>query len=197
VVATGFHSAPVLEGPAAGLAKGSCIIVTRVVKEIHQQAFAALDAWVGEPVDGLPLEFFLFLSRFTPIVNVDLLIQDDRRRTLLTWRQDETYGAGWHVPGGIIRYKETAEDRIRATARRELGAEVAFDPQPIAVEPAIDPDRRERGHFISLVYRCRLLGPPNPALRYVQGEPRRDQWAWHTGCPPDLIAAQAHYRRFF
>ena len=132
-----------------------------------------------------------------PLVNVDLLIQDERRRTLLTWRQDETYGAGWHVPGGIIRYQETAEHRIRATARRELGADVAFDPQPIAIEQIIDPDRRERGHFISLVYRCRLLGPPDPALQYVQGEPRRDQWAWHAGCPPDLLAVQAPFRRFF
>jgi ADP-ribose pyrophosphatase YjhB (NUDIX family) len=168
-----------------------------VVNEIHRQAFATLDAWVGKPVDGLPEEFFLFLSRFTPLVNVDLLIQDDRRRTLLTWREDENYGAGWHVPGGIVRYKETAEDRIRATARRELGAEVVFDPQPFAVEQFMDAGRRERGHFISLVYRCRLLGPPDPALKYEQGQPRRDQWAWHEGCPPDLIAAQAHYRRFF
>jgi ADP-ribose pyrophosphatase YjhB (NUDIX family) len=168
-----------------------------VIEAIHEQAFAALDGWVGEPAGGLPEEFFLFLSRFMPLINVDLLIQDDRRRTLLTWRQDETYGAGWHVPGGIIRYKETAEDRIRATARRELGAEVAFDPQPIAVEQFMDPERRERGHFIALVYRCRLLGPPDPAIRYAQGEPRRDQWAWHEACPPDLLAAQARYRRFF
>src|SRR5450756_1168563 len=95
------------------------------------------------------------------------------------------------VPGGIIRYKETAEDRIRATARGELGAEVAFDPEPMVVEQAMDPDRRERGHFIALVYRCRLLGPPDPALRYVQGQPQRDQWAWHASCPPGLIAWQA------
>ena len=167
------------------------------MKEIYQQAFAVLDAWVGKPVDGLPEEFFLFLSGFTPLVNVDLLIRDERHRTLLTWRQDETYGAGWHVPGGIIRFKETAEERIRATAHKELGAEVACDPQPIAVEQAIDTVRRERGHFISLVYSCRLLGPPHPALRYLQGEPRRGQWAWHEGCPPDLIAVQAGYRRFF
>lgn len=168
-----------------------------MAKEIHQQAFAALDAWVGEPADGLPEEFFLFLSRFTPLVNVDLLIQDDSGRTLLTWRQDETYGAGWHVPGGIIRYKESAEERIRATALRELGAEVSFVREPIAVEQVIEPHRRERGHFISLVYRCRLEGPPDPRLRYEQGEPQRDQWSWHDTCPPNLIAAQACYRRFF
>ena len=167
------------------------------MKDIHKQALATLDAWVGQPVGGLPEEFFLFLSRFTPIVNVDLLIQDDRRRTLLTWRSDETYGDGWHIPGGIIRYKETAEDRIRATAGRELGTQVEFDPEPIAVEQALHPDRRERGHFISLLYRCRLLGPPDPALQYLQGEPRRDQWAWHAVCPPDLLAVQSSYRRFF
>lgn len=167
------------------------------MKDIHLQAFAVLDAWVGEPAGWLPEGYFLFLSRFMPVVNVDLLIQDERGRTLLTWRQDEFYGAGWHVPGGIVCYKETAEDRIRATARRELGADVAFDAEPMAVEQSIDPHRRERGHFISLVYRCRLMGPPDPGLKYVAGEPRRDQWAWHKACPPDLIAAQASYRRFF
>ena len=168
-----------------------------MTQEIHREAFATLDAWVGEPKDGLPEEFFLFLSRYTPLVNVDLWIRDDDGRTLLTWRQDETYGAGWHIPGGIIRYRETAEHRIRATARRELGADVTFDAEPMAIEQAMDPSHRERGHFISLVYRCRLLGPPDPALQYVAGTPRRDQWAWHRGCPPDLIEAQAHYRRLF
>ncbi|MEO8371331.1 MAG: NUDIX domain-containing protein [Candidatus Solibacter sp.] len=168
-----------------------------MVNEIHQQAFDALDAWVEQPSAGLPEEFFLFLSRFTPLINVDLMIHDDQRRTLLTWRQDETYGAGWHVPGGIIRYKETAEERIRATVLRELSAGVEFDPQPFAVEQTMDPRRRERGHFISLVYRCRLLSPPDPALRYVEGHPLRDQWAWHDECPPDLIPWQDAYRRFF
>ena len=34
---------------------------------------------------GLPEELFLFVSRVTPLVNVDLLIQDDQKHTLLTW----------------------------------------------------------------------------------------------------------------
>ena len=165
--------------------------------DISKRILSALEAWAPEPAAGLPEELFLLFSRFMPLVNVDLLVQDERRGTLLTWREDEFYGPGWHVPGGIIRYKETAEDRIRATARRELGADVAFDAEPMAVEQSIDPHRRERGHFISLVYRCRLMGPPDPGLKYVAGEPRRDQWAWHKACPPDLIAAQASYRRFF
>lgn len=51
-------------------------------------------------------EVFLFISRVTPLVIVDLLIQDSVRRTLLTWRSDQFYGLGWHVPSGIIRYKK-------------------------------------------------------------------------------------------
>jgi len=66
---------------------------------------------------------FALVSRVTPLVNVDLLIKDEQRRTLLTWRDDEFFGAGWHVPGEIIRYKESAADRIRTCARLELEAQ--------------------------------------------------------------------------
>ena len=163
---------------------------------ISKRLLAALDACAPEPSAGLPEALFQLVSRLTPLVNVDLLVQDAERGTLLTWRADEFYGPGWHVPGGIIRYKETAEDRIRATAQRELGAAVEFEPQPVAVVQAIDPERRERGHFISLVYRCRLATPPAEALRFTGGVPQHGQWAWHAQCPPDLISAQAPYRRF-
>jgi colanic acid biosynthesis protein WcaH len=152
---------------------------------------AALDAWAPEPAAGLPEDLFLLVSRLTPLVNVDLLIQDERSGTLLTWRDDRFYGAGWHVPGGIIRYKQTAEDCIRATAQRELGAAVEFEPDPIAVVQNIEPVRRQRGHFIALLYRCRLAAPPAEALRAASA-PKPGQWAWHAQCPPDLIP----FRRF-
>jgi colanic acid biosynthesis protein WcaH len=165
--------------------------------DISKQILAALDAWAPEPAAGLPEELFLLVSRLTPLVNVDLLIQDQRRGTLLTWRDDQFYGAGWHLPGGIIRYKQTAGDCIRATAQRELGAAVEFAPDPIAVVQAIEPQRRDRGHFISLLYRCRLATPPAEALRFAGGvPPQPGQWAWHAQCPPDLIPFQAPYRRF-
>ena len=51
---------------------------------------------------GLPEELFLYVSSITPLVNVDLLIKDDRGRALLTWRDDSYYGPDWHVPGGIF-----------------------------------------------------------------------------------------------
>jgi ADP-ribose pyrophosphatase YjhB (NUDIX family) len=162
----------------------------------REEALAVLESWALDPGAGLPHDLFLFISRLVPMVNVDLLISDDQGRVLLTWRDDEIFGAGWHVPGGMIRYKETAEERIRATALEEVGAEVAFDGTPI-VEQIIEPERRLRGHLVALVYRCRLASPLNDAIRYRGGEPKRGQWAWHTRCPENIIAAHKRYCRLF
>src|SRR5215470_6868925 len=93
----------------------------------RDRIFAELEDWADTPERGLPNEFFRFLSRLMPLVNVDLLIVDERLGTLLTWRDDENYGPGWHVPGGIIRYRETAEARICQTAQDELGTGVEFE----------------------------------------------------------------------
>jgi ADP-ribose pyrophosphatase YjhB (NUDIX family) len=164
--------------------------------EDRLRALATINEWAGNIDGGVPHDLFIFLSRLMPITNVDLLIRDERLGTLLTWRDDEYYGPGWHVPGGVIRYKETFDERIRLTARRELDAEIEFDPEPIAVIQSINPERRARGHFISLLYRCRLLGPPAEALRHNPADPRPDQWAWHRTCPPDLIPEQEPYRGF-
>jgi colanic acid biosynthesis protein WcaH len=161
------------------------------------ELIAALDRWDGVPEKGLPRELFALVSELMPLVNVDLLIRDERLGTLLTWRNDEDYGPGWHIPGGIVRYKETFASRLRLTAQNELGADVEFDPEPVAMEEAIDPARPSRGHFVSLLYRCRLLGPPAAELCQEQAEPRHGQWAWHREFPVDMIPEHARYRRFF
>lgn len=159
-------------------------------------AIASLESALGDPRQGLPEEVFLFASRITPLINVDLLIQDDGGRTLLTWRDDEFFGQGWHIPGGIIRYKETAAERIRACALQELGAELSFDPAPLLVLETIRP-QRSRGHFISLLYRCRLLTPLRETLRAPESHPpAAGAWRWHQGSPPDLLEVHAPYARF-
>jgi ADP-ribose pyrophosphatase YjhB (NUDIX family) len=160
-------------------------------------AISAIESLLPHPEGGLPEEVFLFVSRITPLVNVDLLIQDDAGRTLLTWRDDEYFGQGWHIPGGVIRYKETFAARIRACALQELGAEVSFEPFPLLVLETIR-DHRSRGHFISLLYRCRLLTPLDEFLQpEASYPPRAGAWRWHQVSPPDLLDVQAPYKRFF
>lgn len=161
------------------------------------QAILALQSVLRDPSGGLPEDVFLFLSRMTPLTNVDLLIRDPARGYLLTWRDDEYYGAGWHIPGGIIRFKETAAARIRETARLELGAEVTFEPIPRTVRESIEPVRDARGHSISLLYCCTLASLPDPAREFVSGSPLLGQWHWHAEWPDNTIDVHRDFRRYY
>ncbi len=157
---------------------------------------ARLENFIPDPHQGLPEEVFLFLSRITPLVNVDLLLKDDRARTLLTWRDDGFYPPGWHVPGGIVRFRETFDSRILAVGRNELGAEVEYEPVPLAVTEMIHPERRTRGHFISILCRCRLLSALDEKARYRPSDPRPNAWRWHDRFPDNMIPVHRVYRRF-
>jgi ADP-ribose pyrophosphatase YjhB (NUDIX family) len=163
-----------------------------------QDAIQALDALIGDPHPGfLPLEVFLFISRHVPLFTVDLWIQDEAGRVLLTWRDDGYFGSGWHVPGSALRFQETIAHRLSECAREELGAEVEWDPTPMDLLEEIEPHARTRGHNVSAAYRCRLLTPPDPARAYVGGTPRAGQWAWHPTCPPDLLPVHRVYADHF
>ena len=156
-----------------------------------------LESLIPEPQKGLPEPVFLLISRLTPLLGVDLLIQDSGGRTLLTWRDDKSYGPGWHVPGGILRFRESAENRIREVARLELGAQVEFDPAPILIHESIRHNTRNRAHIVSMLYRCRLVTPPEASLRFDPTVLRPGQWQWHKSCPENLIREQKTYECYF
>jgi len=156
-----------------------------------------LESLIPEPQKGLPEPVFLLISRLTPLLNVDLLIQDAQGRTLLTWREDEHYGPGWHVPGGILRFRESAANRIREVGRLELGAQVEFEPGPLLIHESLRPGKRDRSHIVSMLYRCRLLTSLDANVRFDPKAPRPGQWQWHAGCPGNLIQEQSSYERYF
>ncbi len=156
-------------------------------------AVRVLDENVLNPSAGLPEELFLYISRTTPLVNVDLLIKDEMGRTLLSWRNDEYAGKGWHVPGGIVRFKETLETRVRKVCVAEIGTNISFEPAPIAINQLIHPDRSIRSHFISILFKCFLssgFAPPNKGL--LNGD--RGYLLWHDRCPGNLIKVHEIYR---
>jgi colanic acid biosynthesis protein WcaH len=155
----------------------------------------AIESAIADSRRGLPDEVFHLVARLTPMVNVDLLVRNDRRETLLTWRDDELY-RGWHIPGGIIRYKERMADRVAEVARLELGAVVTIKGSPVAVNEVIHVDRHVRGHFIAFLFECELANGPDERLRHNSGTPVRGQWAWHGTFPPDMIRSHEMYRRF-
>lgn len=151
---------------------------------------------IKNPSEGLPEDVFLFVSRITPMINVDLLIKNEQKHTLLTWRDDGYYPPGWHIPGGIVRYKERISDRINAVAAGELGVKIKFKKEPLAINEVIIPSRRTRGHFISLLYECKLISPLDEEFRYKKGTPKSGQWAWCNQCPKNIIPVHKMYQRF-
>lgn len=151
---------------------------------------------VDNPKEGLPEEIFLLTTELVPMVNVDLLIRDDKGRILLSWRDDDFYGPGWHVPGGIIRLKETLEERIRKTALNEIGTEVIHGNSPIEVLQIIDDKAERRGHFVSLVYECRLT---DKMVVLNKGCTKREPGylEWFETFPEDMIPEHYVYKKYF
>jgi len=158
------------------------------------QAIRYLEKQVGNSSKGLPIEIFYFISRLTPMVNVDLLIKDEQGRTLLSWRDGRYTGAGWHIPGGIIRFKEKWETRIQQVAITEIGTRVKFDPHPIAINQIVG-SQETRGHFISILFRCYL---PKKFILNNRGLTDKDQGflKWHKLCPKNMIKVHDVYRKF-
>jgi ADP-ribose pyrophosphatase YjhB (NUDIX family) len=148
-----------------------------------------------KPEKGLSDELFYFTSSITPMINVDLLIQNNKGQTLLSWRDHQYSGKGWHIPGGIIRFREIIAERIKQVALTEIGEMVEYDIKPLTLIEVIDREEYIRGHFISLLYRCRLpygFIPKNERM----GEHDAGYLKWFDGCPDDLLSSQEIYRKY-
>ncbi len=142
------------------------------------------------PQKGLGEDLFVFLSSLVPVVYVDLFITNVNVELLLVWRDDKYSDKGWHIPGGCVRLKEPLEERIIRTAKSEVGTEVLFDIEPIAVRQDISHEDQywlenqlERSHNISFLYNYRL--PERSATN------ENDQIIWFDSVPEKLL--QQHW----
>lgn len=161
-----------------------------------QETIDKVNTYIDNPTKGLPEEVLLFLTENTPMVNVDLLIRDKENRILLSWRDDEFCGCGWHVPGGIIRLKETLEERIQKTALNEIGCTVTFDKQPLEVRQIVHKEKKTRGHFITFIYECRI--PEGNAVDQKGKKPGEAGFLqWHDEFPEDMIEVHDFYKKYF
>lgn len=130
--------------------------------EEQRQAVELLRRAEIDTDDGMPEELFLLVSSLVPLPNVDLLVVNQQGQLLLSKRNDPFYQKSWHIPGGCLRFNEDFAQRIRETARIELGSTITFDEQPLAVRNVIRrrnenlPFPRERGHNVAILFRCYL-----------------------------------------
>ena len=112
-----------------------------------------------------------FCSALMPSVNVDVILRDEEDRFLLSWRDDEFYGPGWHVPGGVLRHKETLASRVVHVLNRELSIESVgladHLSNPAQLREIFHPERCVRGHFLSILFDLKL-SQVNPDLKQQQ-----------------------------
>ena len=87
-------------------------------------------------------------------------------------------------------------DRINTVVISELGARVEFKKNPLAINEVICPKRRVRGHFISLLYKYKLISSLDENLKFKRELPKPGQWAWYDKCPHNIIPVYRMYRRF-
>jgi ADP-ribose pyrophosphatase YjhB (NUDIX family) len=152
--------------------------------------------WASKyPQYGLPNEVFYFISRSTPLINVDLLVKDKKNRVLLSWRDDQYSGTGWHIPGGIIRYKESIKNRIDEVSKHELKGQVTYEIKPLAINEIVASKHKNRGHFISLLFNCYL----SHDYKIDNGKLTSQDpgfLKWFNECPENLISWHEIYREY-
>ena len=149
----------------------------------------ALDKMDGTA--GIGKILFESISRLTPAVSVELIIKSqDQRSSLLTWREDELYGPGWHVPGGVVRFKEKLTSRVQKVLKNEIGVSASKIEGPIGFHEIFNKKRDKRGHFICFVYKVILIEDPPFRTKAQDGVITRGSWRWFTRCPDNLIENQ-------
>lgn len=153
------------------------------------EVLRAVAADIADPSLGLPDPVFHFVLRLVPMINVDLFVVSPQGRVLLAWREDE-YADGWHVPGGIVRGGEPLDLRLDRTAREELGGSVRAGDVPAAILQLFG----DRGHFLSLVYRCELQSGLSHRVIDSEREPEAGDLCWFSSLPSSLYPTHEIYR---
>lgn len=97
---------------------------------------------------------FDWVQKAVPMVCIDIIVKDNNK-VLLGRRNTYPYKGLWHIPGGLLYYKEKIEDAIDRIAKREIGLDVEII-KCLPFHEYVDED--PRGHFIGLNYIVKKIG---------------------------------------
>jgi 8-oxo-dGTP diphosphatase len=89
----------------------------------------------------------------TPALTVDAVIPTDGGKLVLIKRKNPP--PGWALPGGFVDVGETVEAACKREAKEETSLDVEIE-RLIGVYS--DPKRDARGHTVSVVYLCKIVG---------------------------------------
>jgi 8-oxo-dGTP diphosphatase len=91
----------------------------------------------------------------TPALTADAVIVDADRGVVLVRRRHAPFAGCWALPGGFVEISESCAAACRREAKEETGLDVECV-ELIGVFS--DPGRDPRGHTISAIYLCRVVG---------------------------------------
>lgn len=75
----------------------------------------------------LPFNAYKQVVKNTPLVSIDLIIEDAEGKFLLGYRLNNPAKNTWFVPGGVIRKNEHFKDAFKRTTLDELGIEITLN----------------------------------------------------------------------
>lgn len=87
-------------------------------------------------------------------LTVDAVIKKNNSIILIK-RKNEPFKDMWAIPGGFVEYNETVEHAVVREAKEETGLDVEIE-KLIGVYS--EPDRDPRGHTVSVVFLCTVVG---------------------------------------
>ncbi len=105
--------------------------------------------------------------RLTPLVSIDLIIENDRGRVLVGMRNNEPVRGFLFVPGGRIFKNEQIADAFERITRDELGLDVSYRDAELlgAFDHIYDTNfARKQGfgtHYVVLAHRIKLKDSVN------------------------------------
>ncbi|MBN1952624.1 MAG: GDP-mannose mannosyl hydrolase [Bacteroidales bacterium] len=106
---------------------------------------------------------FLHIVKHTPLISIDLILENKKGEVLLGWRSNLPAKDRWFVPGGRIRKDEKFQDAFSRIVREETGMDKTMEEaefygvyqhfypgENFAAEPGIGT------HYIVVAFRLRL-----------------------------------------
>ena len=127
---------------------------------------------------------FLHIIDNTPLVSIDLIIEDIQGKVLLGKRTNRPAQGYWFVPGGRIRKNETIADAITRISSTELGIGLSIkDVQLFGSYDHIYEDNYlgEDGintHYVVLAYSLKLPGVIEVNVDKIEGDQHSEIRYW-------------------
>ena len=131
----------------------------------------------------------------TPLISIDLIIENPEGEILLGWRNNAPAKGYWFVPGGRILKDEHFEDAFKRIVKTETGTDFSREESDfLGIYEHIYPNENALGdnsfgtHYIVIAYRIKLT----ESLENLPNEQHTDYW-WASlddvlGLIPDSVS---------